>query len=75
MKRIIKLSTLSLPALLICITINSQNITSSVKPGEIWPDTDGKHINAHGGGILYYNNTYYWFGEARLVKGDKDRRN
>lgn len=75
MKRIIKLSTLSLPALFICITINSQNITASVKPGEIWPDTDGKHINAHGGGILYYNDTYYWFGEARLVKGDKDRSN
>ncbi len=22
------------------------------KPGEIWPDTDGVHINAHGGGIV-----------------------
>ena len=34
-------------------------------PGQIWPDTEGTHINAHGGGILYYNNTYYWFGEHK----------
>lgn len=33
--------------------------------GEIWPDTDGKHINAHGGGILKFNDTYYWFGEHK----------
>jgi hypothetical protein len=59
----------------ICISINCQNITNSFKPGEIWPDTEGKHINAHGGGILYYNSTYYWFGEARLVRGDNDRSN
>jgi hypothetical protein len=38
---------------------------SSFKPGEEWCDTDGKIINAHGGGILYYNKTYYWFGETR----------
>jgi hypothetical protein len=36
-------------------------------PGQIWPDTDGKHINAHGGGILYYDNTYYWFGEHKTA--------
>lgn len=34
-------------------------------PGAIWPDTDGKHINAHGGGILQHNGVYYWFGEHR----------
>ena len=37
----------------------------SFKPGEEWYDTDGKIINAHGGGMLYYNKTYYWFGETR----------
>ena len=24
-------------------------------PGRIWEDTDGVHINAHGGGILYHD--------------------
>jgi Glycosyl hydrolases family 43 len=37
----------------------------SIIPGEIWPDTQGKPINAHGGGILYYKDTYYWYGEIK----------
>lgn len=35
--------------------------------GEEWKDTDGNRINAHGGGILYHNGLYYWYGE---YKGD-----
>ena len=38
---------------------------SSFRPGELWYDDKGELINAHGGGILYNNNTYYWFGEVR----------
>lgn len=41
-----------------------------IKPGEIWPDNNGVHINAHGGGILVDNNLYYWFGEHK-VEGKK----
>ncbi|WP_159523811.1 glycoside hydrolase family 43 protein [Sunxiuqinia indica] len=37
----------------------------SFKPGEIWVDSDSIHINAHGGGILFHDNTYYWFGEHK----------
>ncbi|MHA6247166.1 glycoside hydrolase family 43 protein [Pontibacter sp. CAU 1760] len=40
---------------------------TSFKPGAIWPDTDGTHINAHGGGILPYKGTYYWFGEHKVA--------
>jgi beta-xylosidase len=40
----------------------------SFRPGEVWKDTDGNPINAHGGGILYYNNTYYWYGEIKKGK-------
>ena len=36
-----------------------------IKSGEIWPDNNGKHINAHGGGMLYHEGTYYWFGEHK----------
>lgn len=35
------------------------------KPGEIWPDNNGVHINAHGGGILFHQGKYYWFGEHK----------
>ena len=34
-------------------------------PGEVWLDTGGKPIQAHGGGILVRGNTYYWYGEDR----------
>ncbi len=42
----------------------------TIKPGEIWPDNKGVHINAHGGGILFYDGKYYWFGEHK-VEGKK----
>jgi hypothetical protein len=40
---------------------------STFRPGEIWPDNHGVHINAHGGGILLYGGTYYWFGEHKIA--------
>lgn len=36
-----------------------------IASGEIWPDDQGNHINAHGGGILSYQGKYYWFGEHK----------
>ncbi|KAA6349789.1 hypothetical protein EZS27_002787 [termite gut metagenome] len=49
-----------------CFLVFCTNPVSVVfRPGEIWEDDQGVHINAHGGGILYYNNTYYWFGEHK----------
>ncbi|MBN2684729.1 MAG: family 43 glycosylhydrolase [Pontiellaceae bacterium] len=38
---------------------------TSIHPGEVWTDTEGKPINAHGGGMLIHDNTYYWFGEIK----------
>ncbi len=35
-------------------------------PGMIWPDNNGVHINAHGGGVLYHEGRYYWFGEHKI---------
>ncbi|KAL3679839.1 hypothetical protein R1sor_022795 [Riccia sorocarpa] len=36
-------------------------------PAREWLDTDGKSIQAHGGGILYVKETgiYYWYGENK----------
>lgn len=36
-----------------------------ISPDEIWPDLDGNHIQAHGGGILKLKDTYFWYGEQR----------
>jgi hypothetical protein len=40
--------------------------SKSFQPGEIWPDNNGVHINAHGGGILFFEGKYYWFGEHKV---------
>ena len=38
---------------------------SRILPGRQWTDTQGNLIQAHGGGILQYNNRFYWYGEDR----------
>lgn len=38
---------------------------NSFTPGQIWNDTDGVPIQAHGGGILLVDGVYYWFGENK----------
>lgn len=42
----------------------SQN-EGSITPGVLWLDNNGVHINAHGGGMLFYDGRYYWFGEHK----------
>lgn len=49
-----------------CLSVNAQKqIYTDFYPGKLWFDTEGDIINAHGGGILYYEGTYYWFGEHK----------
>jgi hypothetical protein len=36
------------------------------QPGLPWPDSGGTHINAHGGGVIFHEGRYYWFGEHNL---------
>jgi hypothetical protein len=33
------------------------------RPGEVWLDVEGQPINAHAGGVLYEDGTYYWYGQ------------
>ena len=50
---------------LLCLCVACLRKDLSFKPGEVWPDDKGVHINAHGGGILRVGDTYYWFGEHK----------
>jgi Glycosyl hydrolases family 43 len=36
------------------------------RPGNLWLDDKGVHINAHGGGMLFHDGMYYWFGEHKV---------
>ena len=38
---------------------------AAIRSGELWPDDEGVHINAHGGGILKHGDTFYWYGEHK----------
>lgn len=48
---------------LLCSFVFGQN--NSFEPGKVWKDTDGVHINAHGGGVIFVDGTYYWYGEFK----------
>jgi beta-galactosidase len=39
-----------------------------IRPGHFFYDTEGDPINAHAGGFLRHNNTYYWYGEIKQGK-------
>lgn len=37
-----------------------------IRNGEIWHDTQGQVLHAHGGWMLKHEGVYYWYGENRL---------
>lgn len=74
MKKLLPVCILLICAFCACAqnksAVRSDNTIDSVRSivsGAEWRDTDGKRINAHGGGMLYHEGTYYWYGE---YKGD-----
>ncbi|OQB13606.1 MAG: Glycosyl hydrolases family 43 [Firmicutes bacterium ADurb.Bin193] len=40
-------------------------LNNCIKPGQVWLDTDGKRIHAHGGSIITVDDTFYWYGENK----------
>jgi len=45
-----------------------------IRPGEAWLDNRGRQTQAHGGGMLQWKGTFYWFGEDRSEGNDPERR-
>ncbi len=56
--------------LLTSIIVSAQNNNQVIRSKTVWNDDKGSHINAHGGGVLFHQGRYYWYGEHRLPKGD-----
>ncbi len=46
----------------------------TIVPGAVWPDDRGRHVQAHGGGIIKFGDEYYWFGEERARGLDRTKR-
>lgn len=73
MKRINKISVLLfllflLPVVGVKSESDNLNNKTGFRPGAEWRDTEGNPINAHGGGILHHDGTYYWYGECKKGK-------
>ncbi|KZV96920.1 Arabinanase/levansucrase/invertase [Exidia glandulosa HHB12029] len=49
------------------LSVASVAAVSVIVPGAPWTDTSGNRIQAHGGGILKVNSTFYWFGEDKAA--------
>jgi beta-galactosidase len=61
-------SNLSLLLTVACVALTAPAApapNSEFIPGAVWRDTDGKPINAHGGGVLFHDGVYYWYGELK----------
>ena len=60
-----------LVAIMLCMATGGAGaqVIECFTPGELWPDTKGEHINAHGGNVMHHEGTYYWYGENRPARG------
>jgi hypothetical protein len=54
---------------LFLLTMCPSAVAQAPMQGGEWPASDGRHINAHGGNIICYKGTYYWYGEKRSATG------
>lgn len=61
--------TFQLAVIFMLLCCSSENKKyGQIFPGEVWSDTEGNPINAHGGGIMFHKGAYYWFGEIKKGK-------
>ena len=51
--------------LMLILSSLSAYTQKEIVQGTQWLDTAGNPINAHGGGILYHDGKYYWYGEYK----------
>jgi hypothetical protein len=63
--------------IIVCIIAGTIEISAQrnvIHPNEIWPDQNGDHIQAHGGGIIKVGSIFYWYGEERRQGLDPNYR-
>lgn len=61
--RSVRLSAFAVVASVACavpalLTAAPGPVQTEFRPGELWEDTNGNHINAHGGGFLRYGDRW-----------------
>jgi hypothetical protein len=53
-------------SIFVCTGSCRNSSDKSFRPGQLWYDNNGVPINAHGGGILWHDGVYYWYGEHKV---------
>jgi len=48
-----------------CMGFAAGAAVTEIKSGAVWPDEQGAHINAHGGGLLCEKDVWWWYGEDK----------
>ena len=49
-------------------------VNDAIRPGQVWNDTKGNRIQAHGGSMHHENGTFYWYGENKETDEAGKRR-
>jgi len=49
-----------------CVFILKAQSLHQFTPGQTWKDNTGVHLNAHGGGVLFHEGVYYFYGEHKI---------
>lgn len=42
------------------------NAPAVFQPGQVWRDSANQPINAHGGGVIFHEGIYYWYGTHKI---------
>lgn len=58
------LTALSIP---LCAALAACAAVTELPNGDVWKDTDGVMINAHGGALMQDGDTWYWYGEHKTA--------
>jgi beta-xylosidase len=67
-RRFFSASLLLLTGAAIAAAAPATQPANSFTPGETWLDDQGNSINCHGGGFVFRDGVYYWFGEHKTQR-------
>lgn len=65
MVRLTRILLIGITCGLLSTANGQQSSRNNFTPGQPWMDVHGEVINAHGGGVIFAEGKYYWFGEKR----------
>lgn len=83
MHHMLRLAIVGLPVAMMALPLATpakppETMTSlhnDFRPGQIWPDTKGVHINAHGFCVLDFEGRHYWYGSEKIEGKTEEEKN